>query len=63
MIDFLYSILTIYLVVGVAVSIYAKIVAKTNFAAMIVIALFWPIFIITGYQSGVLSGRSQKKLR
>jgi hypothetical protein len=63
MIDFLFSILYIYLIVGVAVGIYAKIVAKTNLAAMFVVMLFWPIFLITGYQSGALSGRSQKKLR
>ena len=62
MIDFLFSIITIYLIVGVAVGIYSKVVAKTNLAAMFVVMLFWPLFIITGIKSGVLTGRSQKRL-
>ena len=63
MIDFIFSILTIYLIVGAAVGIYAKIVAKTNLAAMFVVMLFWPLFLVTGFKSGVLSGRNQNRLR
>jgi hypothetical protein len=63
MFDFLFSILTIYLVVGAAVGVYAKVVAKTNLAAMFVVILFWPLFLITGFKSGVLGGNSQKRLR
>jgi hypothetical protein len=63
MFDLIFNLLIVYLVVGVGVSIYAKVVAKTNIAAMFVVALFWPLFLITGFQSGVLGGNSQKRLR
>ena len=61
MFDFIFSLLTIYLVVGAAVAVYAKIVAKTNLAAALVVLFFWPIFIITGFKMGVLSGGSDRK--
>ena len=61
MFDFIFSLLTIYLVVGAAVAVYAKITAKINFAGALVVTLFWPLFIFTGFKMGLLSGGSDKK--
>jgi hypothetical protein len=56
------SLLTVYLVVGLFVSVYAKVVGKINLAGMVLVALFWPLFILTGLKSGALPGSSQKRL-
>lgn len=63
MIDLFLSLSLIYLILGVAVSIYARVVAKTNLAAMLIVTIFWPLFLITGFQTGALGDRSQKRLR
>lgn len=63
MINLILFLLALYAVIGLGVAIYAASVARPNPPALLLIALLWPAFLITGVESGVIGGGDKKRLR
>lgn len=63
LINLILFLLVVYAVIGVGVAIYAASVAKLNLPALLLIALFWPAFLVTGIESGVIGSGGRKRLR
>lgn len=61
--DLILFLLTIYLLIGAGVAVYAFLAARPNPAALLLVVLFWPLFLLIGVQSGVLGGQNRKQLK